>query len=356
MAIKVGRWDCEACGYIGNKGPETKCEKCGSPRPKNVKFYLVEESEIVNNQELIREALAGEDWVCSYCHAHNKAGDNKCQSCGSLNRPEEEHSRLQKKLYEMDEVPTNGKTIIPIKENKTIPAKNKLKRGCLFSLVIFIALSVIFAILVTFKTEIDVRVDSKQWEHAIQLEKYDFVVEEDWELPNKAEKIESFDAIHHYNKVSKGFETKTRNVRVQVGTEEYVSGQRDLGNGYFEDVYSTRPVYENQTESYEIEVFEKVPVYQTKYKYRIQKWTKENPAITHGKNDSLCYADISSIQSSYPIRAIDTINTYTVFIIDHRGDLQEEKIDLTSWKEIKPGANIKAIKSTVFGTYLGLKQ
>lgn len=355
MAIRIGRWDCEACGFIGNKGPETKCEKCGAPRPKNVRFYLVDESEIVKEENQIKEALAGEDWVCSYCHAHNKAGETKCNGCGAENKPTEEHSILQEKEYKLNEIPTSGKHI----ENKTIETKERkpiLKRGCLISVLIFLGLIIVFSVLVTFKTEISVVVNAKEWEHSILLEKFDFVIEEDWEMPAKAEFLESFEAVHHYKKVSKGFETKTRTERVQVGTEEYVSGQRDLGNGYFEDVYSTRPVYENQTETYEVEVFEKVPVYQTKYKYRIQKWTKENPAVTQGTNDSIFYADISDIQVPYPIRSADTIKTYKVIVVDHHGDLQEEIIEFSLWNKIKKGEKVKAIKSTVFGTYIGLKK
>ena len=63
------------------------------------------------------------------------------------------------------------------------------------------------------------------------------------------------------------YETRTRTVKVKEGEERYVSGQRDKGNGYFEDVYSTRPVYEDREEEYR-----DVPVYQTKYLYTVYEW------------------------------------------------------------------------------------
>ena len=67
MAVYVGRWDCTSCGYKGVLGPKTECTNCGADRPKNVKFYMADEQDIVQDPELLKEARSGADWACSYC-------------------------------------------------------------------------------------------------------------------------------------------------------------------------------------------------------------------------------------------------------------------------------------------------
>jgi ribosomal protein L40E len=81
--IRVGRWDCAVCGHKGNIGYETSCSQCGAPRGKNVKFYLPDESEEVQDERQLAQARAGVDWICDYCGADNKATDTHCRSCGN---------------------------------------------------------------------------------------------------------------------------------------------------------------------------------------------------------------------------------------------------------------------------------
>ncbi|MCB0838989.1 MAG: zinc finger Ran-binding domain-containing family 2 protein, partial [Bacteroidetes bacterium] len=83
MAVRVGRWDCDVCGHIGNYGPHTKCASCGASRPANVKFYLPKDAEIVTDKEQLKEARAGVDWICGHCYSQNKAKDTVCNSCGN---------------------------------------------------------------------------------------------------------------------------------------------------------------------------------------------------------------------------------------------------------------------------------
>jgi hypothetical protein len=51
-------------------------------------------------------------------------------------------------------------------------------------------------------------------------------------------------------------------------------GTRDLGNGYFEDVYEDRPVYDEveSTETYQEPVYRQVPVYRMRYSFTIDEW------------------------------------------------------------------------------------
>ena len=99
MAIKIGKWDCEQCGYVGNLGPNTHCEKCAAARPENVVFYLTEDSKIVKDLNVIRDAKSGADWVCSFCNGHNKVSDQNCQSCGNDRDETDGDESLKEKIH-----------------------------------------------------------------------------------------------------------------------------------------------------------------------------------------------------------------------------------------------------------------
>jgi hypothetical protein len=136
---------------------------------------------------------------------------------------------------------------------------------------------------------------------------------EGWTLPDSAEvlgqerrlqrterRVVRMDTTWHsvplYNRVREGVDTVERTVheQVQTGTITVVCGTRDLGNGYFEDVECSEPVYETVTRQVrEVvpryvsvpagtdrrmrlhEVHGDVPVYGTWYTYRAREWRPE---------------------------------------------------------------------------------
>jgi hypothetical protein len=96
---------------------------------------------------------------------------------------------------------------------------------------------------------------------------------------------------------------------VRTGTRTYVCGQRDLGNGYFEDIECTEPVYETRTRTetdeepaYRSEthyetvterepVYREVAVYDTFYTYRVPRWTVVDTLKTRGDTVPPFWAD-----------------------------------------------------------------
>jgi hypothetical protein len=56
-------------------------------------------------------------------------------------------------------------------------------------------------------------------------------------------------------------------------------GTRDLGNGFFEDVYESRPVYRPR------------PVYRTKHSYEIERWVKDRTARASGRDPTPTWPD-----------------------------------------------------------------
>jgi hypothetical protein len=80
--------------------------------------------------------------------------------------------------------------------------------------------------------------------------------------------------------------TATEQVRVQAGTERVKVGTRDLGNGFFEDVYEERPVYETRTRERQVSrpVYRDEPVWDTEVTYQVDEWQLVRSAHAEGSD------------------------------------------------------------------------
>ncbi len=341
MAVKVGRWDCAVCGHKGNLGPSKRCEKCGAPRPENVKFYLTTDAEIVTDTTELKHAKAGADWVCAYCGATNKITDNVCHSCGANKKIQGQLNQLEQKEIFFEQKNKKSKK----KERKFLFSKKVWKSILLISGIVFL-----FLLIAIIPKNIDVTVTQKIWKRTIKTEIYKKVQKSDWVLPDSAELISQEKAIHHYDYVFDHIETRTRTEKVKVGEEKYVCGQKDLGNGYFEDIYCTRDVYEYRDVEYEDSVFNKIPVYATKYTFWVWEWTENKPVITMDTNTAPYWAVLPE-----NVRGIDSSAEYFLIIKDHQNKIQKEKVDYKFWQQVSVNQKLKAEKSLIFGFYLGLK-
>ncbi|RLD75591.1 MAG: hypothetical protein DRJ10_14995 [Bacteroidetes bacterium] len=342
MAIKIGRWDCEQCGYVGNIGPNTNCEKCAAPRPENAAFYLVDDSETVYDPNKIEQAKSGADWVCSFCNGHNKVSDYICQSCGNDRDETDGDESLKEKTHLYNKKPK--------KKKSTFKLSKGFKR-VLLALTVFIT---VFVILAQFTSDINVTVTGFKWERSLELEEYKKVVEEGWNIPNDGEKIDSYRAIHHYNKIEDGTETVTRTVQKQVGTESVKIGEKDLGNGYFEDIYEERPVYEDVEETYEETKYKKIPVYKTKYKYAVFRWKGATELNTSGTNKPAYWPEDVRLEDENKFRIKKRNEKYFLIISDvDKSHTEEVKQNL--WDKTNINDSLIAEKSSIFGTFYGLK-
>lgn len=353
MKVYVGRWDCSTCGHKGIKGPETECPSCGADRPKDVQFYLADETDIVQDQEQLRQARAGADWRCSYCGQNNPADTTICTSCGNPRSDEEE--RLKQRDYYSKAVPRSGATTAA--EVTTItPPKKQGGKGCLWMLlglaVVLVGLVIIFGQ----TDDIVVTVEAFRWERSIQTEVERLVEEEDWELPIQGKLIRSFRAVHHYDQVLDHYETRTRTQQRAVGTEQYVCGKRDLGNGYFEDQYCDRTIYESYEEQYEEPIYRQEPIYRTKYRYNIYRWQTSAPLETSGLGKQAYWSDLSALQNDPHRRASDRNATYTITVRDELGEHHEHSIPFETWERLNKGDALKALRGTVSGNYRGLHE
>lgn len=366
MAIRVGRWDCPTCGHKGNLGPETRCKNCGAPRPEKVKFYLPEDAEVVEDEKRRREAQAGVDWVCGHCAAQNKAGDTLCYSCGNPRDAASEDVDLEQVEYDTEQVPRQGPGLEEAAGEqyrrariRTEAASKRKRRRGLLGLILSspILAGILFFLLKSFPQTVDVEVVGFIWERSIQFEHYEAVQEEAWEVPSQAFQVSSFKAIHHYDKVFRGYETRTRDVRVKVGEESYVCGQRDLGNGYFEDRYCTRPIYETREETYKAEVYEDVPVYATKYRYTIMRWVRKQAYFRKisGTDQQARWPEAPTQGDPDTWRQGPKDAVYYVTVLENDGDKHTEEVGYQYWQARSLGEKLPAEKSRLMDIYYGLK-
>lgn len=354
MAIRVGRWDCEVCGTNGILGPETKCNNCGSPRPEDVKFYLPDDAEEVKDEKKIEEANAGADWVCSHCGSHSKHWATRCQSCGSPKDVAGDGDKhLEEKVTYFNQKPAEEpKRTIRSASPRPPRKKSKLGKYLLYAgllIVGFIALNMI-------SSDVEVQVKEHRWERKVAMEEYKRVTEEDWSLPQGAELIKSYRAVHHNDKRLIGHETKTITKKVKVGDERYKCGTKDKGNGYFEDVYCTRPIYENREETYQDPVYELVPVYQTKYQFSIMRWKAIESLYAKSTGKNVYWPEPASNQQGERFRQGKKEAKYTLLITDHNGEDHEENVSFEYWNKVPEGGKVLAEKSSLFGYYQGLKK
>lgn len=338
MAIRVGRWDCQVCGHKGILGPETHCPQCGAPRGKNVQFYLPGDSEEVQDEAKLKEAKAGVDWFCDYCGADNKAANTSCRSCGNPRTQTDKGREERVILDEPTPVPPASTPAARKQDSSQIKRKAVLYFG-----IIAIVFAVLFAV---FRTkEVEVTVTGHTWERVVELEKYIPVTEEDWNVPAGGKLIRSFRAIHHYDQVLSGYETRTRNVQVQVGTRQQKVGSRDKGNGYFEDVYRDVPVYQTQTEHYEVPVYRSVPVFATKYQYEIYRWKPDKTLKAGGSDKTVKWPDGLPPENATSERVGERKEKYVLRYKDSKGKPHEDEVNFEFWNHTNDGDQLKADKN-----------
>lgn len=154
-----------------------------------------------------------------------------------------------------------------------------------------------------FETQpVNLTVQSLSWKREVDVEVFKTLVKEDWDPPSDARILDSWREIRRYEQVVDHYEKKTRTVYdyKKVGTrkESYVCGSTvtDNGNGTFEETptYCDREVdvYDNvpREEEYEEPVYRSVPVYDTKYRYEIDRWVYDRSIATDGGENTPYYA------------------------------------------------------------------
>lgn len=389
--ILLGAWDCKYCGKKAIPGNIRECPGCGSPRGEDVKFYLPSDAKPVEDETKVSK---NPDWLCSYCGTFNPDAKQNCISCGharedsdvnyfehhKMNSSKEHHDETDsfhteddsRSAFSSDEADKEDDTFVDFEddtkntgnpdlseENPTVgKIKNLISVGrnrlseiskpklliCLATIAVVIFSIIAIAIP---RTE-TMKVENIIWEYSMDIEKYQTVNESDWYLPDNARLQRQQREIHHYESVIDHYETKSREVSEQVivGYEEVVVGHKDLGNGYFEEITSKKPIYETRykTEYYEEPVYRQDPVYKTKYYYEIDKWLYDRTETSTGFDKNTYWPEVELEKDE---RISDKDSKYFIQVIDE--DQKSEKISVKydEWCEVEIGMEV-TVKKWIF--------
>jgi hypothetical protein len=200
--------------------------------------------------------------------------------------------------------------------------------------------------------DVELVVDGVEWVRTIEMEEYRQVTDVDWEgsVPADARVLSQNQEVHHYDhvwvgshsvpeyyteRVKTGSHTETEyyTERESDGTESYKCGTRNKGNGFFEDVYCTRPVYRNvqksrsksvddyqtitRTRYKEVDDFKDVPVYRTKVKYSVNRWLPAETVVERGMDITPAWPKVTVNATR---RERQRRETYRVLLRDMQGN------------------------------------
>ncbi|MBQ8299113.1 MAG: hypothetical protein IJX99_04495 [Clostridia bacterium] len=372
-----GLWDCCHCGTTGIGGSKRECPGCGKPRDENTVFYMGEKKKYVPKMAA-KKVNRNPDWVCGYCGSLNSDNSSDCTSCGctrggenldyfenrgkkvqaerakeATNEDEEEsedakaESSEQSYGYTSDfdsSVSFGSGGVIPYRDEVTVkpmrkPAMINFKPIAIALAVILLIAGLVYLFI---PKEKEVTITSTLWERVITIEEYKTVRENDWSVPHGGRLQYTRQEISHYQNVLDHYETKTRQVAKQryVGTEEVVTGHRDLGNGYFEEITSSRPVYETyyETETYQDPVYRSEPVYRTKYYYDIERWVYCRSVSTSGNDQSPYWGEVRLAAKE---RESSRAEQYWITGLDEKEKELKVTLSYSDWSSIRVGQVVR---------------
>lgn len=306
MADYVGRWKCDDCG-TEVWGILRHCPNCGANTTG--KYYLPEGEPPTTEEEVRRIIQAGPNWQCRFCQSDNYGDTGFCTECGGSR---DGTKRRRTREYGAEEVPHTDEDVSHDGEPAGEPARtyghssfastrfdsssnrwegsprvdvSRFMKPALIALVLLVIAGLVYLLLRPY--EVHTAIDRFEWTRTIHIDQYRTVREGDWSIPAGGRYVSDEQRIHHYNRVLDHYETKTR--QVSAGSEQFVCGKTDNGNGTFSDRYCTRTIY--RTETYQDPVYRNDPVYQTWYHYDIDKWVPSRvvPTGNSNRNDPLPY-------------------------------------------------------------------
>ncbi len=304
MAIREGKWRCPYCAVV-NRGADLRCTGCGATRDKDVQFFLEDDALEVTDEALLAKAQAGADWLCQFCQTSNTPDLDHCRNCGALRGTSP--SRAVRDIP--DAPPPPARPAAAPTAGCAIPTFLKL------AAVVVLLLTAAFCYLALRKTDDTVTVAGFEWTRSIDVEAYRTVRDSAWEgdVPSGARVVSRSREVHHTE-------------HVQVGTKRVKVGKKDLGNGFFQDVYEDRPVYQDR------------PVYRIKVAYDVERWVRDRTARSAGKDHAPSWPEPALRAGE---REAGRAETYVVLLRgqkDYRMDLPRDR-----WMTLEVGRRFHAV-------------
>lgn len=267
--IVEGYWICPNCN-AKNSGSMQKCAACGAIRSENVKFFCDDDAPVITDEEALRKAKAGPDWICPFCSNTSPADAKNCTGCGS--------ARSAGKNRDVKNIPAGGSPAAENIPNKPVVPSKPLPAGLKIGCGVIMLLFLIVTFLSCQEKSGRIEITDTSWVRVIERLEYKTVQEQAWqnEVPAAAVRLSSAREVRSHKEIPDGFEnvTETYTEKVQVGEKKVQDGKKDLGNGRFEIKYKMVPEYreEKRTRQVRKQKFRKEPIYDEKVTYNIDRW------------------------------------------------------------------------------------
>jgi Zn-finger in Ran binding protein and others len=308
VAVREGKWRCPYCSGV-NRGSHLACGGCGATRDKDVAFFLEDDAPEVTDEALLSRARAGADWLCLFCGVSNTPDRDACRNCGAERgaAPSRPVRDLPLEIEPSASLPLTAVSApAPARRFRPVAA------AVLLLLVAFVMAAAWFGLR---KTEETVTVAGFEWERKVAVEAWRTVREEAWEgsVPSSARVVSRRREVHHTE-------------RDQIGTRRVKAGTRDLGNGFFEDVYRDEPVYRER------------PVYRTKISYDVDKWVPDRTVRASGQDHAARWPDAGLRRGEREASRSEKL----VVILNGRRTYRLE-LPEGRWAALQPGQPVSAV-------------
>src|SRR5438093_2136224 len=324
MAVREGKWRCPYCSGI-NRGSALACLGCGATRDKDVAFFLDEGAEELADEGLLARARAGADWLCNFCGDSNTPDRDHCSNCGAekgtapsrevrvieLGGASGAPPRPPARSGEVNSPPRAAGYSLP----ESAGASSRFRPWLLSVLLALVALVVLAAYLGLRRSEETLTVAGFEWERHVAVEAWRTVRGPAWagSVPSGARVVSRRQEVH-------------RTEHERVGTRRVKSGHRDLGNGFFEDVYRDEPIYRDR------------PVYRMRVTYDVERWMPERTVHAYGQDHAARWPDpglrSDEREASRGQKLVVVLNGKKTY----RMELSEAR-----WAALQPGQSLSAV-------------
>jgi hypothetical protein len=331
MTIREGKWKCTYCDMM-NRGRDLKCSGCGAMREQDVQFIYDENAPEITDEAHLQTATAGPEWLCETCGTSNPSAREDCRQCGAP------RGGSRAREVKMIGAPVPAPPPPP-------PSKFPLKTlgAIAISLIFFFGLIFLYF---TRTHDTELAVDNVKWQRSVEVEEYKTLTEQGWEneIPSDARVLSRRREFHHNDKIQVGTRPveQTYTEKVQVGTKKVKVGTKDMGNGYFKDIYEDKPVYEDKKRTKVVQepIFRDEPVYKNKVTYQIDRWKAVKTEQAQGNDNSPLWPKITE---GPKIRAGKKTEKYLVTLKDtKKGKIYEQEVAESDFTRFTPGSICRA--------------
>ena len=223
--IVEGIWFCPNCN-TENAGANMRCGGCGQTREK-VDFVYDPQAKAITDEEELKKAQQGPDWVCNYCSTSNLHGVKRCKQCGAdfdgeFRQVEDEPLARGGKGAERGPSAASreiDKSATEVRQDALAAAAGS-KKGCpcsccsmflsLFALLIFSSIANWLGIGRT-----TYLVTEREWSRTISIEQSSIETGAEWEgeVPKDGREISRSSLVYRHKKVQVGTKPVPRFVK-----------------------------------------------------------------------------------------------------------------------------------------------